>query len=144
MKKILLTATLSLTLLIAFSAVVPVYAQSTGSNPPPISGSNPPPITGSNPDGNKLPNPFRCAGEDCNLIGLLKAIVNNILMPIGVVLAVLAFIYAGFKYVMAQGNVNKVAEAHRTLLYTAIGTAILLGAWTIANVIHNTITSIMK
>jgi len=72
----------------------------------------------------------------------LKSIVNNVLLPIGGVLAVLAFIYSGFLYVVAQGNESKIDEAHRALLYTSVGTAILLGAWVIVGVIEKTVNQL--
>ena len=87
-----------------------------------------------------LPNPF--AGGGNSLFGLLEKVINNILLPIGGILAVLAFIYSGFLYVTAQGNETKLATAHKALLYTAIGTAILLGSWVIAKVIENTINQL--
>lgn len=83
-----------------------------------------------------LDNPFSKANT---LFELLTAVIDNILLPIGGVLAVLAFIYSGFLYVTAQGNESKIATAHRALLYTSIGTAVLLGSWVIAKVIENTI-----
>ena len=91
---------------------------------------------GDNSGGITLENPF--SGSD-SLFELLKTIINNILLPIGGVLAVLAFIYSGFLYVTAQGNESKLATAHKALLYTSIGTAVLLGSWVLANVICNTI-----
>ena len=79
------------------------------------------------------------SAEKCTLFDLLEIVINEIVMPIGGMLAVLAFIYSGFLYVTAQGNESQLKTAHAALLYTAIGTAVLLGAWTIANVIENTI-----
>ncbi|MFH1472843.1 MAG: pilin [bacterium] len=87
----------------------------------------------------KLENPFR--GGD-NIFDFLKSVLNDILMPLAGVLAVLAFIYSGFLYVTAQGNETKLQTANRALLYTAIGTAILLGAWVISQVISNTISQL--
>lgn len=84
----------------------------------------------------KIPNPF---AHGDTIQELLKAIVDKVILPIGGVLAVLAFIYAGFLYVTAQGNTEKIKTAHRALLYAAVGTAILLGAWVISSVIENTI-----
>jgi hypothetical protein len=90
-----------------------------------------------------LPNPFNCAGvSPCTLFALLEAVINNIILPIGGVLAVLAFIYSGFLYVMAQGNDTKLGAAHKALLATAIGTAVLLGSWVLANVIQTTINQL--
>ena len=88
----------------------------------------------------KFTNPFN-VGHD-NLYDLAKAIVDNIILPIGGTLCVLAFIYAGFKYVTAQGKPTAISEANKTLLYAAIGTAVLLGSWVIANVIDTTIKAI--
>ena len=89
---------------------------------------------------NCLPNPFK--GGD-SLFDLLKTVVNDILLPIGAILAVLAFIYAGFKYVTARGDSAKIKAAHNTLLYVAIGTAVLMGSWAIASVIQNTLEKIV-
>lgn len=91
----------------------------------------------------RLSNPFNCGGvSPCTLFTFLGAIINNILLPIGGVLAVLAFIYSGFLYVTAQGSETKLATAHKALLYTSIGTAVLLGSWVIAKVIENTINQL--
>ncbi len=84
-----------------------------------------------------IPNPFGRSGG--SLTELFETIVNSIILPIGGVLAVLAFVYSGFLYVTAQGNPGKIEEANRALLYSAIGTAVLLGSWVIANVIGGTI-----
>lgn len=86
----------------------------------------------------KIDNPFK-AGVGDSLFTLLKTIVDKIILPLGGVLCVLAFIYAGFSYVMAQGNSKKLEDANRMLLYAAVGTAVLLGAWVIANAICRTI-----
>ena len=136
MKKTLFTSLLSLTLFFALGTVL-AYAQ--GGTPPPGGGGTPPvtPI--------KIDNPFNCRGtsdDKCTLFDLLKIVINEIIMPIGGVLAVLAFIYSGFLYVTAQGKETQVTKAHHALLYTAIGTAVLLGAWTIANVIQATINQL--
>ncbi|MEX0932472.1 MAG: pilin [Parcubacteria group bacterium] len=86
-----------------------------------------------------IPNPLK--GGD-SLFELLSTIIDKILLPIGGILAVLAFIYSGFLYVTAQGNQTKIETAHRALLYTAMGTAVLLGAWVIARVICGTLEQI--
>lgn len=91
--------------------------------------------------GFELVNPIAC-GSDCTLFTLLRMIIDKIILPIGGILAVLSFIYAGFLYVTAQGNESKLATAHKALLYTSVGTAVLLGSWVIAKVIENTINSL--
>lgn len=86
-----------------------------------------------------LENPLNTGNS---LFALLRAIIDKIILPIGGVLAVLSFIYSGFLYVTAQGNEAKLKTAHKALLYTSIGTAVLLGSWVIAKVIENTINQL--
>lgn len=89
----------------------------------------------------KIDNPLAKVGVG-SIQDLLTVILNSIIIPIGGIIAVLAFIYSGFQYVMAQGDENKIATAHRTLLYTAIGTAVLLGSAVIANVLTATVNQL--
>lgn len=85
----------------------------------------------------KLTNPFRTGAD--NIPQLFQTIINNIIIPIGAILAILAFIYAGFLYVTAAGDEKQIGTAHKALLYAAVGTAVLLGAGVIAEVIRATI-----
>ena len=85
-----------------------------------------------------IPNPFKDSGIN-SLFDLVKAIVDKIILPVGGVLAVLSFIYSGFLYVMAQGRPAEITKANTALLYSAIGTAVLLGAWVLANAVCQTI-----
>ncbi|OHB10715.1 MAG: hypothetical protein A3G05_00960 [Candidatus Zambryskibacteria bacterium RIFCSPLOWO2_12_FULL_45_14] len=129
------------TFLVSFSllfivGVVSVYATQHGG------GTNPPQGGGTSiPVNITLDNPFK-QGVGNSLFTLMKAIVDNIILPVGGVLAVLAFIYSGFLYVTASGNDTKLKTAHKSLLYTAIGTAVLLGSWLLANVICSTINQL--
>lgn len=87
----------------------------------------------------KLTNPFK-RGD--NLYDFLQALVTDIIIPLGGVIVVIAIIYSGFLFVTAQGNEEQLKKAKRAFTYTAIGAAILLGAWTIALVIENTIGAV--
>jgi len=123
---------------LAFSAVI-VFAQPTtdvGGTPGSTVVGNPPPVQ----IDATLDNPF--GGRANTLFELLRIIIDDILLPIGGVLAVLSFIYSGLLYVTAQGNETKIKSAHQALLYTSVGTAILLGSWVIAQVIENTINQL--
>ena len=88
-----------------------------------------------------IPNPFN--GGD-SLLSLITAVLNNIIMPIAAVFVVIWIIYAGFKYVVAQGNPAKVTEAHKTLLWSLIGAGILLGAAGISAVVQTTISALIR
>jgi heme/copper-type cytochrome/quinol oxidase subunit 2 len=69
---------------------------------------------------------------------VLKAFFD-ILVQIGAVAVTLAVVYAGFLFVAAQGNPEKLNQARKTLFYTIIGALVLLGAQVIAGVIESTI-----
>ncbi len=129
MKKIFFSAIVVPFLLASFAA--PVWAAD-----PPAQGPGNTTVDASF----KIKNPFK-VGD--NLFTLLEAIIKNIILPIGGMLCVLAFIWAGFKFVTAQGNQTKITNAKNTLLYAAIGTAILLGALTIQVLIRTTFTQLL-
>lgn len=90
----------------------------------------------------EIKNPLGDKGPQ-NLQDFIKKVIE-IVLYIGVPILVLAIIYAGFLYVKAQGNPGELEVAHRTLLYTVIGGALLLGAFVIANAIQSTVTDIGK
>lgn len=84
-----------------------------------------------------IDNPFGGAGS--TLPQLFAAIIDKIILPIGGVVAVISFIWSGFLFVTAQGDEGKLKTAKTALLYTAIGTAILLGASAITKILSTTI-----
>lgn len=87
-----------------------------------------------------IENPLK--GGVNNLYDFLSLIVNDIILPIGGVIAVLFIIYAGFMLVTARGDETKLKNAKRAFTYAAIGTLILLGSWAIAEALKGTITQI--
>lgn len=62
-----------------------------------------------------------------------------IIIQAGIPLIVLALVYSGLRFVLARGNPEKLVEARKVLLWTLVGASILLGAWTIATIVNNTI-----
>lgn len=68
----------------------------------------------------------------------------NTLIKIALPFIVIFFIWAGFKFVTAQGRPDKIKEAKQMFWYTIIGTLLILGAWTITNAIIGTVNSITK
>lgn len=89
----------------------------------------------------KFNNPLKC-GDNCTLMGLITLILNNVIMPIAAVAVVLYIIWAGFKFVTAQGNPKKIEEARDNLLWALIGAGILLGAAAISEVVKRTVESL--
>jgi hypothetical protein len=51
-------------------------------------------------------------------------------------------IWAGFKYVMARGKPNAIAEAHKNFWYLILGSILLLGALALSQLIGRTIEEI--
>jgi hypothetical protein len=68
---------------------------------------------------------------------LIKSMFDAIIQ-IGLVFVILAIIYAGLQFVMAQGNSEKITKAKSIFLWTIIGGVILLGASAISGVVCNT------
>lgn len=121
-------------LVIFFFPLILLGAQH-GSNTNPGGGG-----TNTNPNGIiTLQNPLNGSGD---LAAFIQTVINDIVLPVGGVVVVIFVIYSGFKFVIARGNEQKLAEAKRNLLWVFIGTAVLLGSWVISQAIGSTINSI--
>ncbi|MEK7563965.1 MAG: hypothetical protein AAB510_00110 [Patescibacteria group bacterium] len=115
---------------LAFVLLLPTLTLYADTNPVP-------PTTTPTPSG-KLVNPIPSI---TSIPGLIKTILEG-LLKIGLPLIALAIIYCGFLFVVAQGSEEKLTKAKDTLLYTIIGSAILLGSWAIAKLIETTVTGL--
>jgi hypothetical protein len=82
----------------------------------------------------KIDNPIKAS----NFCQLIKILLDAILI-IGMPIAVVFLVWVGFKFILAQGNPEKIKEAQKNFLNTVIGIAIFIGAWTIAKVIASTL-----
>ncbi len=112
--------------------ILPIFSHAQGQGQQ----TSPAPSTGIT-----IPNPTT-AGSD--LMSVLLTLLRNVVMPIAAVAVVMWIIWAGFNYVLAQGNPAKVAQAHQRLLWSLIGAGILLGAVAISEVVKSTITALLK
>ena len=59
----------------------------------------------------------------------------KILTQVGVPLAAIFLIYAGFLFVSARGDEKQLETAKKTFWWTVVGTALLVGAYAIATAI---------
>lgn len=132
---------LSLFVLITFLLVLPIlsFAQNTTAgdkfgNPSGTTAGDK--FTTSNAN-TKIVNPIKATSVQ----GLIKTALETAI-KIGIPVLALAIIYSGFLFVAAQGNSEKLDEAKRSLLYTIIGAAILLGSWAIAQLITETVRAL--
>lgn len=82
----------------------------------------------------KLQNPLKVTS-----IKEVIFLAVNIMVYIGVSFAILAIIFVGFKFVMAQGKPEEISKAKEWFLYIIIGLAILISAKVIVEIIQNTL-----
>ncbi len=78
-----------------------------------------------------------------SIMGIIKALLENAIMPIAAVLVVMYIIYAGFTFVTAQGNPTKIKEAKARLLWSLVGAGVLLGAVAISSAVCTTLKAIL-
>jgi hypothetical protein len=114
-------------------------ATKTGANPDP---NNPDPDPQGKPS-NFLQNPFKTLDSFPKII---KAVVNNIILPIAIPFIGVMIMYSGFLFVVARrsGNTDGLKKAKETLTYTLIGAALVLGAFVIANALQGTLNSLVS
>jgi hypothetical protein len=80
-------------------------------------------------------------GEDMDIIDFLQKLFVNI-VKIAFPFLVLFMMYSGFMFVEARGNEEKLSVAKKNFLYVIIGALLILGAWTIAQVLKGTVDEI--
>lgn len=104
--------------------------------------TNPPatnPIITTAPSNNPpsfLQNPLKAKS-----VSEVLALAVDLAIFIGGMLAVLVFIFIGFKFVLAQGNEAKLKSAKEWFLWAVVGTAILISSKVIVEVVRNTLIS---
>ena len=81
-----------------------------------------------------LPEPIKYKTIDSLVLALLT-LFYQIMLPI----VALYIMYAGFLYVAARGNEDKLKKAHQALTYSLLGAAIILGAALAVRIIQGTI-----
>ena len=84
-----------------------------------------------------------CTGaDDCNTRAFLQSFYNLIKFIIGIVIiaSALVFAWAGFMYMTAQGDENKVKKAHSIFYKVIVGLIVALVAWLIVSVLLGQLT----
>ena len=88
-------------------------------------------------DGGVITNPI----TDATLGSLLQTILGAV-VEVGIVLVAGSIIFAGFKYVTARGNTSKIQEAHKAIFWTVVGSAIVLGAYAVRQIVADTVSGV--
>ncbi len=129
----------ALLLIISFTTSTIVFAESDGT----VSGRTPDGTVSGKPDPNrtntpqqlvKLQNPLKVNSiEEVIYLGI------DILINVGVVFAMFAIIFTGFKFVWAQGNSKEIEEAKKRFYYILIGLAVLISSKVIVQIVRTTL-----
>ena len=79
---------------------------------------------------------------DSGDIPALLSKVLHLLVQIGIPVLIIFIVYAGLKFVTAQGNPEEIKKAKSSLFWAVIGGAVLLGAEIISKVIQETVKAL--
>ena len=90
------------------------------------------------PNGTTLCNPVKAE----SLTQLFGDVLSNVIIPVSTVIAVMFIIWAGLKFVLAQGKAGEIEKARQNLIYVLIGVALVIGAQVILDLLLNTVTQI--
>lgn len=74
--------------------------------------------------------------------GIVQAILG-VLMFIGLPLAGIALLWAGFRYVLSRGARDALTNAHFNLQWVIVGIGVFFGAWAFAILLDGVMKSIM-
>ncbi len=86
----------------------------------------------------KLLNPIKYNNLQEFLLGILDIVIQY-----GALLIVFFIVFAGFKFVTAQGNTEKIADARKMLVWVIVGAFVMLGVYVIKAAICGTLTNIL-
>jgi len=94
-------------------------------------------------DSGGSPQPLDNPTNIDSISDLLDRILDFV-VTLGTPVVTIAIIYAGFKFVYAQGKPEEIKKAKATFLYVLIGAAIILGAFVLKTVITGTVGQIQS
>lgn len=86
---------------------------------------------------NELKNPLQFETIADFVAGALRVMVM-VSLPI----ITLFLVYAGFQFIMAQGNQAKLTSAKTNFMFVVLGSLLVLGAWVIATMIGGTVSQL--
>ena len=67
----------------------------------------------------------------CNIFKRIQALVWTAFTA----LVIIMFVFAGFKYLIAKGDPTKISEANKTIIWSVVGVAVGLMAYSIFNIV---------
>ncbi len=71
-------------------------------------------------------------------VGQIQTFIQSIiqvLITLAGLVSVVFFVWGGFGYITSSGNPEKLETSKKTILYSALGLAIVLGAFVLSNIV---------
>lgn len=87
-----------------------------------------------------IATPVFAASADVSSIETFIKSVIGILVKIAGLVAAGFFVWGGFGYITSSGNPEMLDRSKRTILYSAIGLAVVLGAFVLTNIVTDVST----
>lgn len=104
---------------------------------------NPPASGGGDTTKTTLANPLGAGGDPIDNIGeLFGDILTEIIIPVSIALGIVFIIWAGFNFILAQGNPDKLKGARGRLFATIIGVTIIISAQILLDILLATVTEL--
>lgn len=66
----------------------------------------------------------------------------DFIINLGIVAVVLFFVYTGFQFVAAKGNPDAINKAKTSMMWTVVGTLVLIGGKVLVKVLENTLSGL--
>ena len=77
-----------------------------------------------------------------NIPGFIAEVLK-IMVEVGLPIVAFFILLAGFQFIAAGGNQDKLKKAKENFVYVMIGALLILGAWIIATLIANTVYQVV-
>lgn len=88
-----------------------------------------------------LATPVYAASADVTKIETFIKSIIQILVAVAGLVSAGFFVWGGFGYITSSGNPEMLDRSKKTILYSAIGLAVVLGAFVLTNIVSDLATS---
>lgn len=82
---------------------------------------------------------YAAAGDVANIETFIRSVILILVKIAGLVSAGF-FVWGGFGYITSSGNPEMLDRSKKTILYSAIGLAVVLGAFVLTNIVSDLAT----
>jgi hypothetical protein len=76
----------------------------------------------------------------CDIVNDITGLINDVFVPLLMAIAFIVFLYGvASKYILSNGDPDKVSEGHKLILWGLIGFVVILSVWGLVYVVSNTL-----